>query len=119
MQLKRCPLLLSLSLRPFPLQDAFIGFGGNVVREKVEANAAWYVYHMQELIDELEQSPKCNLALEHSPKGKLVLEQSPKGNIAVEGEVVSEKSNIFSYDAGRLDVPPSSVLSTSPPLAAN
>ena len=36
-----------------PLQDTFIGFGGNVVREKVKAGAPWYVYNFQELIDEL------------------------------------------------------------------
>lgn len=36
-----------------PLQDTFIGFGGNVVREKVKAGAPWFVYHFQELIDEL------------------------------------------------------------------
>ncbi len=34
-------------------QDAFIGFGGNVVREKVKAGAAWFVYSFQELIDQL------------------------------------------------------------------
>ena len=39
---------------PLPcVQDAFIGFGGNVVREKVKEGAAWYIYSMQELIDEL------------------------------------------------------------------
>lgn len=39
---------------PCPLlQDTFIGFGGNVVREKVKAGAPWYVYNFQELIDEL------------------------------------------------------------------
>lgn len=39
-------------------QDAFIGFGGNVVREKVKEGAAWYIYTMQDLIDELEQNSK-------------------------------------------------------------
>lgn len=70
----------------------FIGFGGNVVREKVKAGAAWYVYRIQELIDELEH-----------PKGK-------------ELEVVGEatiKNNFFGYDAGRI------AMGTSPPLAAN
>lgn len=38
-----------------PPADAFIGFGGNVVREKVKAGAPWYVYRIQELIDELER----------------------------------------------------------------
>lgn len=39
---------------PYPLlQDTFIGFGGNVVREKVKAGAPWYVYDFQDLIEEL------------------------------------------------------------------
>lgn len=36
-----------------PSQDTFIGFGGNVVREKVRDGAPWFVYSFQELIDEL------------------------------------------------------------------
>ena len=34
-------------------QDTFIGFGGNVVREKVKAGAPWFVNSFQDLIDEL------------------------------------------------------------------
>ena len=40
---------------PFP-QDAFIGFGGNVVRESVKALSKWYVYSFQELITELTEA---------------------------------------------------------------
>lgn len=36
-----------------PPADAFIGFGGNQVREKVRMGAKWYVTSFQELIDEL------------------------------------------------------------------
>ena len=36
-----------------PPADTFIGFGGNVVREKVRAGAPWYVYDFQDLIEEL------------------------------------------------------------------
>ena len=35
------------------LQDTFIGFGGNVIRENVREQASWYVYHFHELIEEL------------------------------------------------------------------
>lgn len=38
-----------------PPGDAFIGFGGNVVREKVKEVAPWYVHDMQEIIDALEE----------------------------------------------------------------
>ena len=38
-----------------PFQDTFIGFGGNVVREKVKKNAPWFIYNFQDLIDALEQ----------------------------------------------------------------
>ncbi|CAI7995168.1 Phosphoserine phosphatase [Geodia barretti] len=37
-----------------PPADLFIGFGGNVVREKVKEGASWFVYKFQELISELE-----------------------------------------------------------------
>ena len=36
-------------------QDTFIGFGGNVVREKVKKNAPWFIYSFRDLIDALEQ----------------------------------------------------------------
>ena len=36
-----------------PPADAFIGFGGVIVREKVKQGADWFVTDMQELIDEL------------------------------------------------------------------
>jgi phosphoserine phosphatase len=36
-----------------PPADAFIGFGGNQVREAVKKSAPWYVYDFQELIDEI------------------------------------------------------------------
>lgn len=34
-----------------PPADGFIGFGGNVVREKVKENSEWFIYDFQELID--------------------------------------------------------------------
>ena len=40
-------------LESCPPADGFIGFGGNVVREKVRESSDWYVYDFQELIDEL------------------------------------------------------------------
>ncbi|KAF6023472.1 aay [Bugula neritina] len=36
-----------------PPADAFIGFGGNVVRDSVKQASSWYVYNFQELIAEL------------------------------------------------------------------
>ena len=39
-----------------PLQDLFIGFGGNVVREKVKEGAPWFVFTFQDLIAELEDA---------------------------------------------------------------
>ena len=36
-----------------PPADAFIGFGGVIVREKVKQGADWFVTDMQELINEL------------------------------------------------------------------
>ncbi|XP_050685053.1 phosphoserine phosphatase isoform X2 [Leptidea sinapis] len=41
-----------------PPADAFIGFGGNVVREEVKKKAAWYVTQFQELIDHLSVQAK-------------------------------------------------------------
>lgn len=38
-----------------PPADVFIGFGGNIVRESVRNEAAWYVYDFATLIDELER----------------------------------------------------------------
>lgn len=75
------------------MQDAFIGFGGNVVREKVKAGAAWYIYSMEELIEELG---------ENSGAMKVVSEATFNGVL-------------FSYDAGRRVVG----MGTSPTLAAN
>ncbi|XP_045621596.1 phosphoserine phosphatase [Procambarus clarkii] len=37
-----------------PPADAFIGFGGNIVREAVRNTATWFVYDFASLIDELE-----------------------------------------------------------------
>lgn len=36
-----------------PPADAFIGFGGNQVRESVKKLADWYVYSFGTLLDEL------------------------------------------------------------------
>ncbi|EDO27358.1 predicted protein, partial [Nematostella vectensis] len=36
-----------------PPADAFIGFGGNVVREQVKANAPWFVTDFKVLLDAL------------------------------------------------------------------
>lgn len=38
-----------------PPADAFIGFGGNIIREKVKENAPWFVMDMQELLNEMQQ----------------------------------------------------------------
>ncbi|XP_064391814.1 phosphoserine phosphatase-like isoform X2 [Halichondria panicea] len=37
-----------------PPADTFIGFGGNVVREKVKAGAPWFIYSITDLITELQ-----------------------------------------------------------------
>jgi phosphoserine phosphatase len=39
-----------------PPADAFVGFGGNVVREKVKKDADWFVLSFYELIDELNRN---------------------------------------------------------------
>lgn len=36
-------------------QDAFIGFGGNQIRERVKKGAKWFVSSFYDLIEELEQ----------------------------------------------------------------
>ena len=36
-------------------QDAFIGFGGNQVREKVKRDSKWFVTSFHELLSELEK----------------------------------------------------------------
>ncbi|XP_076091157.1 phosphoserine phosphatase-like isoform X1 [Mytilus galloprovincialis] len=38
-----------------PPADGFIGFGGNIIREKVKQNAPWFVTDMQELINEMKE----------------------------------------------------------------
>lgn len=40
-------------LQTCPPADAFIGFGGNQLREEVKQNAGWFVMDFQELLDEL------------------------------------------------------------------
>ncbi|XP_049779069.1 phosphoserine phosphatase isoform X1 [Schistocerca cancellata] len=42
-------------LEACPPADAFIGFGGNVVREAVKAKAQWYVTDFKELLDALQE----------------------------------------------------------------
>uniref|UniRef100_A0AC35U8Y6 Phosphoserine phosphatase n=1 Tax=Rhabditophanes sp. KR3021 TaxID=114890 RepID=A0AC35U8Y6_9BILA len=39
----------------FPPAHAFIGFGGNVIRESVKQVAPWFVYDFKTLIDELDK----------------------------------------------------------------
>ena len=39
-----------------PPADGFIGFGGNVIREKVRDHSPWFVMSFQELLDELKVS---------------------------------------------------------------
>ncbi|XP_071082259.1 uncharacterized protein [Haliotis cracherodii] len=46
----------STDLEAAPPADAFIGYGGNVVRESVKSRAAWFVTDFQELITELNSS---------------------------------------------------------------
>lgn len=43
-------------LEACPPADAFIGFGGNQIRETVRGNADWFVYSFKELITELPYS---------------------------------------------------------------
>lgn len=38
-------------------QDAFIGFGGNQIRDEVKKNAKWFVTKFSELSDELQSIP--------------------------------------------------------------
>ncbi|XP_017722805.1 phosphoserine phosphatase isoform X2 [Rhinopithecus roxellana] len=38
-----------------PPADAFIGFGGNVIRQQVKDNAKWYITDFVELVGELEE----------------------------------------------------------------
>ncbi|XP_077291634.1 phosphoserine phosphatase isoform X2 [Arctopsyche grandis] len=40
-------------LEASPPADAFIGFGGNVLREEVKKKSQWYVTDLQELVDSL------------------------------------------------------------------
>lgn len=40
----------------YNFQDTFIGFGGNVVREKVKLQAPWFVTDFRELLQELQTS---------------------------------------------------------------
>ncbi|XP_068677952.1 phosphoserine phosphatase-like [Montipora foliosa] len=47
-------------LETFPIADTFIGFGGNVVREKVKLQAPWFVTNFQELLQELPPSHTLN-----------------------------------------------------------
>lgn len=42
--------------RKYYFQDTFIGFGGNVVREKVKLQAPWFVTDFRELLQELQTS---------------------------------------------------------------
>lgn len=39
-----------------PPADGFIGFGGNVVREKVKKNCEWFIHCFQELINEMKEN---------------------------------------------------------------
>lgn len=41
-------------LEACPPADAFIGFGGNVIRESVREKSKWYVTNFEELIDQLQ-----------------------------------------------------------------
>ena len=52
----RCVFMVgdgATDLESCPPADGFIGFGGNVVREKVKQNSDWFVYSFGELIDQL------------------------------------------------------------------
>ena len=40
-------------LEAYPPADLFIGFGGNVTREKVKKMAPWFVTDFKELFDSL------------------------------------------------------------------
>ena len=47
--------------------DGFIGFGGNVVREKVRDGAAWFVTSFYQLIDELRNNSLTGNVSHHQP----------------------------------------------------
>lgn len=47
-------------LETFPTADMFIGFGGNVIREKVKSQAPWFVTSFQELLQELQPRHSVN-----------------------------------------------------------
>ncbi|CAH3013746.1 unnamed protein product [Porites evermanni] len=47
-------------LETYPTADMFIGFGGNVVREKVRMQAPWFVTDFKELLQELQPSHAVN-----------------------------------------------------------
>ena len=53
----------------FP-QDMFIGFGGNVIREKVKSQAPWFVTSFQELLQE-QQPPHSVNGLESHFNGEV------------------------------------------------
>jgi len=46
-------MLILLFSRVVCVQDAFIGFGGNQVRERVKNEAKWFVMDFSELINVL------------------------------------------------------------------
>jgi len=39
-----------------PPADAFIGYGGNQIREKVKSAAPWFVYSFHDLVEELQRN---------------------------------------------------------------
>jgi hypothetical protein len=43
------PVLVRLVVPSYALQDLFVGFGGNVVRQAVRDGADWFVTSMTEL----------------------------------------------------------------------
>lgn len=57
------PTMTFFSPRSLVSQDAFIGYGGNQVREKVKKAASWFVYSFDELVQELNRNwaPSCLL----------------------------------------------------------
>lgn len=78
-------------LEASPPADTFIGFGGNVVREKVKKNAPWFIYSFQDLIDALEQDSIQQQRLE--PEMNSVSESGAIGNSPMHYEEIKVEAS--------------------------
>lgn len=83
----------------FLLQDMFIGFGGNVVREKVKLQAPWFVTDFKELLRELQPPKTVNGTETHlnGVSGKDALLNGVNGNEAHLNGVNGTETHINGY----------------------